>query len=183
MSNKEIFKEFLRNNQYHVMHETDNENPKLEHFFVFFQINEIMNMSTTKKRDLKDVEIILTYLNDLQNVSLMQNLSEPTFKFIQKQKNKIIYIPLESLDNSHFFYLKRKKILEDNYENLISLKILSEPADAHKHFHYKMDSKVSEIKDIGIGIFGFAKDKLKEKKPLLRGKLYSLQSRLKSFKK
>lgn len=183
MNTKEIFKDFLRNNQYHVMHETDTENSNLEHFFVFFQMKDILKLSPTKDRDLKEAEIIVTYLDGFQKITSMQNLSVKTMSFIKTRTNKLIYIPLESLDKNHHFYLKRKKELEDNYENLLAIKMIGEPADSHKHFNYTIDSKISDIKDISLGISGFAKDVVQEKAPILKQKLLNLGQKLKSFKK
>lgn len=183
MNTKEIFKEFLRTNQYHVMHETDVNNQNLEHFFVLFQMKDILKISPTKDRDLKESEIIITYLDGFQQISTMQNLSDATLKFIRNKSSKLIYIPLMSLDKTHHFYLKRKKDLEDNYENFLSIKMLGEPADPHKHFNYTIDSKLSDIKDISLGITSFAKDVVQEKTPIIKEKLLNLGKKLKSFKK
>lgn len=183
MNTKEIFKEFLRNNQYHVMHESDINNALIEHFFVLFQMKDILKTSPTKERDMKEAEVILTYLDSFQQVCPMQNISPITLKFTQTRKNKLIYIPLDSLDKSHHFYLKRKKELEDNYENFLAIKMLGEPADSHKHFNYTIDSKISDIKDISLGISSFAKDVVHEKAPILKQKLLNLGNKIKSFKK
>lgn len=179
MNTKEIFKDFLRNNQYHVMHETDPNNSNIEHFFIFFQMKDIVKVSVTKERDLKEAEIILTYLDSYQQVVNMQNLSQQTLNFINTRKNKLLYIPLDSLDKNHHFYLKRKKDLEDNYENFLSIKMIGEPADPHKHFNYTIDSKISDIKDISLGISGLAKDIVQEKAPIIKENLLKLGKKLK----
>jgi hypothetical protein len=80
----------------------------------------------------------------------MQNLSPETMNFLNKNKNKLIYIPLLTLDKNHHFYLKRKKELEDNYENFLSIRMIGEPADPQKHFNYNIDSKLSDLKDISL---------------------------------
>ena len=189
MDTKEIFKDFLRNNQYHVMHETDISNSNIEHFFVFFQLKDIINLSakSKKERNHQEVEVIITYLDSFQNNSIMQNLSLPTIEFIKKQKEKLIYIPLISLDNTHHFYLKRKKEIEDNYENFLSLKMIGEPADPHKHLNMQIDSKISDIKDISLGVTSLAKDIIQEKTPILKKNILDLGNKLgnkiKSFKK
>lgn len=183
MNTKEIFKDFLRNNQYHVLHESDISHPHIEHFFVLFQMKDILKLSPTKERDLKEAEVILTYLDSFQQIVPMQNLSQQTLNFTRTKSNKFIYIPLMSLDKTHHFYLKRKKELEENYENFLSLKMLGEPADPHKHFNYTVDSKLSDIKDIGLGLSSFAKDMVQEKTPLLKEKIFSLGKKIKSLKK
>lgn len=183
MNTKEIFKDFLINNKYHIMHESDVNNQLIEHFFVLFQMKDILKVSPTKDRDLKEAEIILTYLDSFQKVCLMQNISINTIKFTQMKKNKLIYIPLESLDKSHHFYLKRKKELEDNYENFLAIKMLGEPADSSKHFNYSIDSKISDIKDISLGISSFAKEIVQEKSPILKQKILNLSKKIKFFKK
>lgn len=183
MNTKEIFKDFLRNNQYHVMHETDINNPLIEHFFVLFQMKDILKISPSKERDLKEAEIIITYLDSFQQFSSMQNISAATLEFTRTRKNKLIYIPLSSLDNSHHFYLKRKKELEDNYDNILSMKILGEPADPNKYFNYNIDSKISDIKDIGLGISSLAKDMVQEKAPIIKQKLINIGNKLKNFRK
>lgn len=183
MNTKEIFKDFLRNNQYHVMHECDIHNPNIEHFFVLFQMKDILKISPTKERDLKEAEVILTYLDSFQQNVPMQNVSKETLHFTKSKSNKFIYIPLLSLDKTHHFYIKRKKELEDNYENFLSIRMIGEPADPHKHLNYTIDSKLSDIKDIGLGISSFAKDIVQEKTPLIKEKLFSLGKKIKSLKK
>lgn len=183
MNTKEIFKDFLRNNQYHVMHETDVDNPLIEHFFVLFQMKDIIKLSPTKERDLKEAEIILTYLDSFQQVVPMQNISQKSLQFTCTRSEKLLYIPLHSLDKSHHFYLKRKKELEDNYENFLAIKMLGEPADPHKHFNYTLDSKLSDIKDISLGISDLAKDIFKEKAPQVKQKFINFGNKLKSLKK
>lgn len=180
MNTKEIFKDFLRNNQYHVMHETDPNDSNLENFFVFFQMKDINNISKTKERPKEEIEIILTYLNSFQEHSKMQNLSNETIQFLNKHKHKLIYIPLLSLDKNHHFYLKRKKELEDNYENFLSIRMIGEPADPHKHFNYNIDSKLSDLKDISLGTISFAKDVVQEKAPVIKKGLMELGSKLSS---
>lgn len=187
MNTKEIFKDFLRNNQYHVMHENDFNDANLENFFVFFQMKDINNISKTKERPKEEVDIILTYLNSFQEHSKMQNLSPETMNFLNKNKNKLIYIPLLTLDKNHHFYLKRKKELEDNYENFLSIRMIGEPADPHKHFNYNIDSKLSDLKDISLGTLSFAKDKVQETAPIIKKGLFELgskiSSKIKSIKK
>lgn len=183
MNTKEIFKDFLRNNQYHVMHEADVDNPQIEHFFVLFQIKDILKISPTQDRDLKEAEVIMTYLDGFQQITPMQNVSQETLNFTRAKRNKLIYIPLMSLDKTHHFYLKRKKDLEDNYENFLSIRMIGEPADPHKHFNYTIDSKISDLKDISLGITSFAKDIVQEKTPIIKEKIFNLGKKLKSLKK
>lgn len=183
MNTKEILKEFLNNNLYHVMHETDIDNDDLEHFFVLFQIKDIFQISPTKERSLAEAEIIKTYLDGFQKINSIQNLSAPTLKFIYSKNNKFIYIPLVSLDKNHHFYLKRKKDLENNYENFLSIRMIGEPCNSNKHLNYTIDSKISDIKDISLGITSVAKDLVQEKTPIIKEKLFNLGKKLKSLRK
>jgi hypothetical protein len=88
-----------------------------------------------------------------------------------------------SLDKTHHFYLKRKKDLEDNYENFLSIRMIGEPADPQKHLNYTIDSKISDIKDISLGITSFAKEVVQEKAPIIKEKLLSFGKKIKSLKK
>ena len=187
MDTKEIFKDFLKNNLQYVMHEQDVDNPSLEHFFLMFEMKIILNLSRTKERSADDVRAILSYFESFQNTAPMQNISKASLDFTRKKQGRLIYIPLGTLDKTHHFYLKRKREFDENYENILSLKILNEPANPKKHLHYTIDSKLSDIKDIGMGISDFAhdvvKDVVKENAPILKQKILSLGNKIKSFRK
>jgi hypothetical protein len=170
MNTKEILKEFLRTNQYYVMHESDIDNPNIEHFFVFFQKKDIFKITPTKYRDFKEAKIILAYLNEFQQITTIQNISDSTLTFIKNKRDKLIYIPLLSLNKNHHLYTKKKKELEDNYENFLCIRMIGEPADPFKYFNYIVNSKISDIKNISLGITSFAKEIVQEKLSILKKK-------------
>lgn len=150
-NNNMAIKEFLGYFPYQVMHEKSKKFPRFEHFFCVIQDEHLHN------------PIVKQYIVNYTKKYPLEDLSEKSMEYMKEHKNILHFVAVDSLDTTDINYLHNKTLIEENANNILSMRIINEPADLAKHLSTKWDNYFSQFKDLGMGAGLIAKDLLVDK--------------------
>lgn len=155
MSNNENnnieIKDFLGYFPYQVMHEKSKKFPRFEHFFCVIQDEHLKN------------PIVKQYIIEYTKKYPLLDLSEKSMEYMIEHKGVLHFVSIDSLDTKDNFYLHNKALVEDNANNILSMRMINEPADLAKHLSTKWDNYFSQFKELSMGAGLIAKDVLADK--------------------
>jgi hypothetical protein len=185
-SNKENLKEFLIFFPYEVLHESSKKNKNLEHFFCIIKKEHIKN------------PVVTQFFNSYVATNPVNDLSKQSMEYKENIEDNFFFVHMDTLDKKDIFYDKKKSILENNSNNILSIRMINEPVDIPKHISHNIDNYVSQFKDLSLGAGLLAKDAFtdginkskelfKEKSPAIEQKANEIKDKLsekfKAFKK
>lgn len=177
-ASKEIIKEFLFYFPYKLMHESGKRNPEVEHFFC------IINRS-----HFKENATLIAYFNHYNKEFPLDDLSDQTNLFQKETLEDFIFVFIDTLEHKDSLFEKKRLVLEDNCNNILSLRLIGEVTDLPKHLNHSFDNYLTQAKDIGFGAGLLAKDalvdtvhkgkvKFQEHAPIVQKKAIALGNKL-----
>ena len=164
----EKIKGFLLSFPYEVLHEHDNKNNNIEHFFVGID-----------KADIKS-SIVKKYIETYREKFPIQNLSKASMKYFAENDSNY-YILIDSLDKNDVFYKQKAKCVENNAANILAIKWIGEPIDMSAHLIYNAEKYVTDFKDVLKDKYLKGKALIDEKKPLIESGIKRMSEKSQSF--
>lgn len=184
---KELVKNFLhpvhpynssiRYFPYNVMHEAGAN--EIEHYFVAIEKNDIK------------YDILHLFFDIYSKKHPLIDVSKITQRFIKQNEKDFYFILIGSISHHDPQFSQKAYSMMEDAHNIISIKMIGEPADFSNHMENKLDTYVEQVKDLSIEASQLAREKAKqhllkgkeifdEKAPILKKSLLDLGSKVSS---
>lgn len=138
-----------------------------------------------EKKEIYDNKELFLFYNGCSDDFPKNDLSKATVNFIKNNNKKYFFVLIDELKLADVLYEVKKKAIENNPNNILSLKYFNKLCDKKSHYSNNFEVYLETYKNIGLQISSIAADKMKKiinkgiaeienKKPNIENKIKNL---------